>query len=804
MRFNPGDKTDVLLVTGISCVYDALVSAFPGMAILEFPVIEWTRHVVTSSSPKRYERYVLVAEGFDKKERAEYTAAALELAEAGYSVNVFAWKGRSSGSLDKKLRFTLSLPPIPKGSHGDGFKVLPGGFRNTVRRVSLDTATETLMAAFREYTPGKRLVIAIDTGGGKTTTLARSFQSLPLSPALFLSPTLKLSEDFLNEFSLHNIGLGAIFRGRNLKLCHMSEEVQKLGAARRSINANLCQTCIHGLSTMADLGSESALEKIESLENKGVDFSWAKECGYILQMYDVRKYPMVVAAEASLAGTPKHLLEFWENSVKDGAKNAEEKKPRTIIWDDCFTPFSEVSLTAGDVDLWLSRARKTLSNPNASSEQIEWVERLEPLLFSLAETLKNSAGNATGLPLPVNSLPMKGFSTWKEAGYFMSAVPMAAKAKDGAIVEKIEGVGGEREVPVRAISDLGKALSLGSAWIDRGKLRFQIPTLSLELFSAQGGIVLDATPSPFVRELADEVIEIRIEQPNLYIEMDASLFRGRTGLREPEAAAKAAQYLEDLCLRVCESGVAPEDLAVITHKPIEMAIVERSLAKNRGISFPKIGHWGAHERGHNDYKTSKVLILDGVPVPPPDVCFTAYETSRLWLEYAKGGDLKGWSSYSPERVKKTLSLPMKHGVASIKAYVSDNDDVAGWLRETVTASLVQAVGRLRAVRRRGEDLRIIVCTSFPLSSSYGLEIHSVVGDSVLWGQVTKLRNEIRAYRESQGSAKISFLQKNLSSPGLFSHDPFVFSLPETGGTLRSSAVVGAGAFVSRRPSSLGP
>ena len=51
MRFNPGDKTDVLLVTGISCVYDALVSAFPGRAVLEFSVLEWTRHVVAASSP---------------------------------------------------------------------------------------------------------------------------------------------------------------------------------------------------------------------------------------------------------------------------------------------------------------------------------------------------------------------------------------------------------------------------------------------------------------------------------------------------------------------------------------------------------------------------------------------------------------------------------------------------------------------------------------------------------------------------------------------------------------------------------
>ena len=54
-----------------------------------------------------------------------------------------------------------------------------------------------------------------------------------------------------------------------------------------------------------------------------------------------------------------------------------------------------------------------------------------------------------------------------------------------------------------------------------------------------------------------------------------------------------------------------------------------------------------------------------------------------------------------------------------------NDFIDFWHREWVTKKVVQAIGRLRAVRRSGEDLQVIIHASFPFTESFGLEFSTV-------------------------------------------------------------------------------
>lgn len=752
-------EENILLVAGSENVWRDLTRVFPDYDVfcpqntqnIDPPnsfvtgLPSWTKNIIkkarlsfagTDPHPdisSKYDRYILVVKGQKKEERAEATACALELAKNKFKVNVFATKNRTDSTLRKKLAFTLSLPPIPGEAHGDGFKVLPSGAANSVKRVSLQVAGKLLMEAFSQWTPGKKLVVAIETGAGKTSTLAREYPNLNMGPLLFLSPTLTLAREFVSDLNSVNPGLGVVFNGRNETLCHKTTEVSMFGAARRSISANLCQTCEHGLETMITFGSESASKKKEELEARGVSFAEAKFCGYVAQTRNVKTAKVLAAAEASLAGTPGHLL----NEV-----NGEEKIERSIVWDDCFTPFSEIVLTQKDLLQWLTRAIDVKENQNANPEQKAWVEKVFPILeFFVEEIEKSSKGICS--PLNIQDMnPPTTFSSWSLASQALDAFPVEAKSRDGVVIESIQGYGDEREIPVRAVLDLAEAMTYGTVWFDRGKLRFTIPTLSLKTYMEKGGIVMDATPSAFLRAIADEVVEIRVVQPNLYVEMDVSLFRGRTGLKEKNAAILAGKHLENICLDNMDK-VPPTDLAVITHKPIEEAMSIKT-----GM---RVGHWGAHQRGHNDYKTAKVLILDGVPVPPPDACFIQYESCRKYLEttYGKYSGVKGFSKWTEGRIKTAVSLPMKHGVASIKAYVPENPDVASWIRDLVTAELVQAIGRLRAVQRCGENLRVIICTAFPLAFRYGLEIHSIFGSRVQSERVAEIQKKIAEGNEKK-------------------------------------------------------
>lgn len=704
-------------------------------------VLKKTERLFKKHSFEDYFRILIVTTAH-QKHRAVLTGIALGLASKNIPVNIFSSKNRTPEDLLKKIKFTLSLDPMPKNGVGDGVKVLPSSFLPTestreVKRFPLSEAERMLKKTFENYKKGEKLLIAIDPGAGKTTTLSKIHEIL--GPMLFLSPTIKLAQEFVNA-----VGPGAtLFRGRSETLCHKTGEVDLLGNSRRSIAANLCQKCEHGIVTQIGLGSEKAELTKEVLEHEGVDFSEAKPCGYILQMHNLKNAQVLAAAEASLAGNPKHLTHYGMDTMD------EESSGRLVVWDDCFTPYTEVLVKESDLLLWLDLAKKELEFSDIPENQ-DWLKKACVVLERILE-LYSEKREEEDSPLSVTSSePPEGFVTWKSVGAFFSNYPIKLKHMDGTVLEAIRGKDSEKIIPLRGILDLATALELGTVWITNKTIVFTIPTLSLDTYLKSGGIVLDATPHPFVREIADRTVEIRIEQPDLHVSLDASSWRGRTGLSTKEGSLGAAKNLLDYIPQ--KNGENP--VSVITHKPIASAMKEilQTMPFKGGLLF---GHWGAHNRGHNDYMKTSILILDGVPVPPPDAFFIAYESCRNLLSYCAVS--KKWKSLekinaekglndqflkSNSRIRKAIQLPLISGLAGIKAFVPDNLDAEKFLRDVVTAEVVQAVGRLRAVRRPGEQLEVLIRTAFPLSSAYGLELHKVWGDKDSYEIVEKCKRGI--------------------------------------------------------------
>jgi hypothetical protein len=679
---------------------------------------------------QKYFRIILVTSPAIEQ-RAIMTGIALWLASLDIPVNIFSSKGRSPAQILKKIEFTLSLPPMPKNGVGDGIKVLPSSFpasalTKEVKRLPLQEAEKLLAQTFTTYKPGERVVIAIDPGAGKTTTLSKIHESL--GPILFLSPTIKLAQEFVNA-----VGPKAtLFRGRSESLCHKTGEVAALGNARRSIAANLCQKCEHGIVTQISFGSERAEKTKEEMEMAGVDFSQAQSCGYITQIHNLKSSPVLAAAEASLAGSPKHLTDY---------EGGEDSGKRLVVWDDCFTPYAEIVVKTEDLELWIERA-KAERDVAQLSEHKDWLSRSIVILECFLDLCREKEQKNQPPVTVSRTRPPASFGNWRSVSSFLENYPIKLKHMDGTVLEAIKNTNSEKVVPLRGIMDLAKALSLGTVWIKNKAVVFTIPTLSLDTFIQSGGIVLDATPHPFLREIADKIVEIRIEQPGLQVNLDASSWRGRTGLGTTEGVNAAAKNL----LEYVPGQEEAKPVSIITHKPIASAIRESAAFSGRNLL---LGHWGAHNRGHNDYMKTNVLILDGVPVPPPDAFFTSYETCRNLLTYCNS--LKVWQSLdkvNPEesetRVRKAIQLPLISGIAGIKAFVPDNSDAERFLREVVTAEVVQAVGRLRAVRRPGEQLEVLIRTAFPLSSAYGLELHKVWGHKDAFEIVERCKRKLLA------------------------------------------------------------
>lgn len=658
-------------------------------------------------------RYILVSTR-EKGNRQNSTALAVAMARLGFMVNVIAKKGRTYEELIKKIYSTLAGPPIEESAIGDGSKILPSGQKFFWHKVDLDSASKTLDKILTSYTPGKKVVIAIDMGVGKTTTLSTKHESL--GPILYLAPTLRLAEDFKNKVGDN----ASLFNGRSKFLCHKIEEVDKLGQFRRSIAANLCQRCEHGIVTQINLGSTKAIIKKEEMEKQGVDFTNAKECNYIRQMSKSKLSTVLACAEASFSGSPRHLTKYDDND-------------RTIVWDDCFTPFSHVYLDEEVFKQWKLRGEAILTDSSASPELLTWAGETLSLIEELDTRRASSPTGNDMLPEPIDSSPPTWYKTWEEVGQYILDYPEDAKYMDGLILESIRKSQEDfdsLDIPVRAIIDAAKALKLGTVWFHNKKMIIGVPTLSFETFISTGGIVLDATPNKLVQKLADEVHEIRVVQPSLTVEYDAAMFRGRSGFKSKEVIKNAAKYLENIIENLFKE-YRKEEVAVITHKPIASMLSSEMI--------PLKGYWGAHQRGHNDFMNCKVLVLDGVPVAPPSDFFLNYETSRLLLlKYCN----ITWEKLSGSRKKQVFSLPMKNFAAGIKSLAPDSYDATEYLRSMVTAETVQAIGRLRAVRRPDIPLKVILCTSFPLSNSYGLEIDKAFGSKSDFIRVENITNFI--------------------------------------------------------------
>jgi hypothetical protein len=77
-----------------------------------------------------------------------------------------------------------------------------------------------------------------------------------------------------------------------------------------------------------------------------------------------------------------------------------------------------------------------------------------------------------------------------------------------------------------------------------------------------------------------------------------------------------------------------------------------------------------------------------------------------------------------------------------------DDFVDNWARERTTAELVQAIGRLRAVRRHDIPLSVDIHSDFPFLGSFGLEIHEVTRPN--WRTMSDYQKERKSDQIEKG------------------------------------------------------
>ncbi|HYQ90789.1 MAG TPA: hypothetical protein VES89_01605, partial [Candidatus Competibacteraceae bacterium] len=127
----------------------------------------------------------------------------------------------------------------------------------------------------------------------------------------------------------------------------------------------------------------------------------------------------------------------------------------------------------------------------------------------------------------------------------------------------------------------------------------------------------------------------------------------------------------------------------------------------------RIGWFGRHDRGQNDWIGCQQLILWGVPRPPPPVMERLYEAERTFA--ARAGI--HWQPWNAERTLQWFPLPYATAEGNgleLAARLPTNPDQAAWERDYLTAQVMQGAGRLRPLATPDRPLAVHVYTHYPL------------------------------------------------------------------------------------------
>ena len=587
--------------------------------------------------------------------------------------------------LKAALETTVGAEILPIGQvEASGQAWTPGTF------YSKDQAQERLKEIYE--TPGKHLV-AITTGVGKTKIWADSLSRK--TPTLTVFPDLQKAEDFAKQSG------SRVYYGRSESegpgQCLKYPDLQDLGEKRRSIMAHECSTCPHGLSAQSQRGSDSAREAAES---QGLNLKVIQPCDWIFQISEIGLEPHVACTEAALQGKPDHLL-FYENPLSISKKDRRLK--RKIVFDDCFEPMDEIKsgISLEDVAIWLQQIDK-------EQKKSAWLEKMETALRSFPNIIQYGMSRRvmmSTLPAP------EGFQDWQDfAAFINDGKEEGEKALDGLSPERVTVVGGRRMVPLRALLDLARAINSGTVFTEGGLLHGTFDSLSVQLLREKGRdvVILDATPTPekieAVRGAKGEIHELFIPQTRLRTTQWIGRLHGRSSLSCIWSEIRhARRIVEDAKRR----GYSPSEIAFLTHLPLA-----EKLRQDRAFYGVEVGHFGRHQRSHNEWKKKRLLISFGIPLNPDLRTIFQHTTGQDWT-----GDRDFMSAQIPHRIGDQVAQ-----LSGCKLPVEE--EIREWERTMATAEIVQAVGRLRAVHAES-DVEAWVVTSYPLAPVFGFQIDEI-------------------------------------------------------------------------------
>ena len=582
-------------------------------------------------------------------------------------------------------------------------------------RARLAAELEAYFVEYRDQAQARRVPpmgVQATVGLGKSfavTNVAAACAAAGL-PLLVLVPTHKLAQEYIDRFE--QAGVEALhYHGRQEPgnavgeawTCWKKEATEAAGNRNHRIANSVCKTCPHGLRVSAERMDKNFEKSIRFFKEKGLKKEDFSPCRFLYDALPAMlEAPILVMPIQSFS----EAAAVWVERSATGV--VENETQRLIVVDEGVELASSVDIHPGDVAAWrnslpglqasLDKQTRFLSGkPERTTDEDEELAGAQALL-ALVPAL-----DALFSDLTSRIATDKGPDAQALSALFAAVKKAGAMHAGTARWERIGYTdAGDFYIPLRALTTIASNAKAGTLKVSKNRwTAFEVAGV-VDWAARHGStIFLDATMSLPMRAIitaaGGHVHEAAVQQNQRVTRYTGHLYaRGLVGTGEYQRAALT--YMREL-ERIAESAL-PWPAAIITHKAWLKYSVEHCQADSAALDAKadfedamgghvRLGWFGGHDRGHNEYQGHHIAII-GMPLISPDAVASGYAQARAALLQVGVEWPEGDEANDDGKASQGVPLPAQ---AMVRA----------WLLDAYAATLAQAIGRNRSANHDHPD-----------------------------------------------------------------------------------------------------
>ena len=607
-------------------------------------------------------------------------ASAMERAEQVPCAQVQTDIDQARSQIVDAIRGQLARIAAPAGEDSQASDSII--IRATVGVGKSSSAIAAIRDRLTDILAGKLRVLLVVDGHEQTARYARELAALGVSAMPYVGrtgPVEGIADDWRQPATT----------------CWAMARVRQVADQHHPPAAAYCRQCPHGLRAAAEHAKSPARQYeahkkfLAACQRQGLDPTAVQPCKFLYEAM-----PSYLAAQV--------LVTPYQAYTDRLVRPEPDSPPCAVIVDEDIPLTREILVTLTDIDQWRARIQRGEIHMLGRAAETD-----HPVIFEAFRALTTALGEHGKNPDTLAALRSALDAVTEEYGDDLQHGATWAWERVRWAQDETGRETGEIDAPLRALATLRAALAGDGAtasWGDDLILRLSEITALGERVCDGDTVLLDATVSDStlaaLRARAAhagrkfDLTEVQVRQhASLTTLTGIGYTRGRrTDPWHAEMQSRQGLHVAAMigAVSAAREGKAQRKLAILTHLPIERdAAVQRALEDYGGPV--EIGHWGRHERAHNDWSGYNLMLM-GLPYPSPAVQQARWDQRR---------------AFDP-------SLPA----------VPPQEFAA----ELVAADVVQAIGRSRAIYAPADDpIRVIIAANVTPElrtalAKYGLHI----------------------------------------------------------------------------------